>query len=315
MSHFTVTVRLTAARLARHATQLTLGAFSPEVITSALDEILEPFDENVEKGSPYAEFRDVTEEYRKQYDESAEHKAEYATFEDFMRKYGGYKQHTDGRWGYWRNPNAKWDWYVVGGRWRGFFPVKAGTNAIVGKPGAFENDAKAGGADIVRKYQLDFDQVLAQQEEAFATFKDEYRRYLAGEKFDSWDGPRDRLLRLGVVRVEQDPHAVLAANEVQVGNAWGEDHPHIRGTERDHWRDIALVLSDDELAKFRCDQNPLVPYAAVDDDGWHAAGEMGWWGMSSDTPDAKLAFAAAYVEKFIKTLGDDDVLVNVDCHI
>ena len=29
-----------------------------------------------------------------------------------------------GRYGYWRNPNAKWDWYSTGGRWAGHFLIK-----------------------------------------------------------------------------------------------------------------------------------------------------------------------------------------------
>lgn len=36
----------------------------------------------------------------------------------------GYKL-ENGRWGYWHNPNAKWDWsWVVGGRWSGSMLAK-----------------------------------------------------------------------------------------------------------------------------------------------------------------------------------------------
>ena len=31
-----------------------------------------------------------------------------------------------GKYGYWENPNAKWDWWVIGGRWRGQVRAIAG---------------------------------------------------------------------------------------------------------------------------------------------------------------------------------------------
>jgi hypothetical protein len=33
------------------------------------------------------------------------------------------------------NPNAKWDWYQVGGRWNGYFKLKDGTLGLLGEPG------------------------------------------------------------------------------------------------------------------------------------------------------------------------------------
>lgn len=61
--------------------------------------------------------------------------------------------------------------------------------------------------------------------------------------------------------------------------------------------------------------DPLITYAALDDDGWHASGEIGWFGMSSDEPGAKIAFRKQFVEKFLKSSKPDDTLVLVDCHI
>lgn len=34
----------------------------------------------------------------------------------------GYKAH-DGKVGHWENPDRRWDWYEVGGRWSGYFPI------------------------------------------------------------------------------------------------------------------------------------------------------------------------------------------------
>ena len=62
-----------------------------------VDELLAPFNEVVEAGSPYAEFKE---------DEDSD--VDLVT----------------GKKGYWFNPNARWDWYSIGGRWAGQLKVK-----------------------------------------------------------------------------------------------------------------------------------------------------------------------------------------------
>lgn len=39
------------------------------------------------------------------------------------------------------NPQSKWDWYSLGGRWKGSFELKPGREGITGTPGAFNNEA------------------------------------------------------------------------------------------------------------------------------------------------------------------------------
>ena len=51
----------------------------------------------------------------------------YPTFEEFMKDYNGENFDEEQKdWGYWENPNAKWDWYSIGGRWKGLLKAKAG---------------------------------------------------------------------------------------------------------------------------------------------------------------------------------------------
>lgn len=51
------------------------------------------------------------------------HKVRYENFEEFVKDWSGYKKDKKdkktGRYGYWENPNAKWDWWTIGGRWTG----------------------------------------------------------------------------------------------------------------------------------------------------------------------------------------------------
>ena len=53
----------------------------------------------------------------------------YPTFEKFMDEWVGYKARDleKGRYGRWENPNCKWDWWQLGGRWAGYLLVKPNT--------------------------------------------------------------------------------------------------------------------------------------------------------------------------------------------
>ena len=58
------------------------------------------------------------------------------------------------------NPNSKWDWYSIGGRWTGFFKVKpeAIDRVVLGEPGLMTEKPKDQlKADIVRKRDIDFE--------------------------------------------------------------------------------------------------------------------------------------------------------------
>ena len=57
-------------------------------------------------------------------------------------------------------------------------------------------------------------------------------------------------------------------------------------------------------------------YAVVTPDGeWHQKGQMGWWGMSSETPDEAKSWEADYMKRFIETADPELILTVVDCHI
>ena len=50
----------------------------------------------------------------------------YATFEEYMEDYCGYSERDPetGKYGRWENPNRKWDWWEIGGRWAGHLLIK-----------------------------------------------------------------------------------------------------------------------------------------------------------------------------------------------
>lgn len=82
----------------------------------------------------------------------------YDTFEEFVEDYHGYKLDEEmGVYGYWENPNRKWDWYQLGGRWLGSFKKKhENSKSEEGKPGAFDNDSLYD-TDQIRKGDIDWE--------------------------------------------------------------------------------------------------------------------------------------------------------------
>jgi len=55
------------------------------------------------------------------------------------------------------NPNSKWDWYSVGGRWAGFFMLKDRTaKGKIGRPGVFNNEPVYD-ADQARKGEINWE--------------------------------------------------------------------------------------------------------------------------------------------------------------
>lgn len=60
----------------------------------------------------------------------------YKTFEEYMEDYRGYeKDEETGHYGYWENPNARWDWYQLGGRWQGTLLVREDCESYQGSKG------------------------------------------------------------------------------------------------------------------------------------------------------------------------------------
>ncbi len=87
-----------------------------------VDELLAPYCESVEPGSPYAVF-----------EEHADAEVDAIT----------------GRHGYWLNPNARWDWYTIGGRWQGLLKLRDGVT------GRYGNDYDADERERCRPIRCD----------------------------------------------------------------------------------------------------------------------------------------------------------------
>ena len=86
----------------------------------------------------------------------------YEDLENFANEYHGYQKSEDEEtWGNYTNPNSKWDWYSIGGRWTGFFKIKDNPkypdDIYLGCPGVMTSSANKGYADSIRLCDIDFE--------------------------------------------------------------------------------------------------------------------------------------------------------------
>ena len=68
-------------------------------------------------------------------------KSWYPSFEAYCNEHRGFVKVSDGRWGYTCNPNAKWDWWQIGGRFPNRFLVPEGLQDCI--PSAKGDDGES----------------------------------------------------------------------------------------------------------------------------------------------------------------------------
>ncbi len=182
------------------------------------------------------------------------------------------------------NPNAKWDWYEIGGRWRDSFQFKDG---ISRKPS-------------VAKSLYDFDAMKEKLTKEAGENWDRIRTVLFMSPLVSWEEAKTRYPESeGAARQFYNNQPVI--KELSRIGVWLDDS--IKHIVNDSREDYCKYTS---ARYFPC-------YAILDEDGWHAQGEMGWWGMSAD--DYTEEEWQGIVEDYLKVIPDDTKLTFVDCHI
>ncbi|AFU87975.1 hypothetical protein CcrColossus_gp105 [Caulobacter phage CcrColossus] len=220
------------------------------------------------------------------------------------------------------NPNAKWDWWEIGGRYRGRLLSK-GVFGYQGRPGTFNNDTyHQGGSDGLLKGEIDFERMrrlnvekhLGLVEEAYAKMGDVSReevKALCIEYADLFN------------KVMRPKFAAIDAGTWKDGNVWEKAN-----AESPRFEELGKLLDPfyDYFNGAGFDRDigdpwawaeaipPLTAYAYLGTDGvWRASGEMGWFGISSKEKDS-----GEWNREFAKALAavpDHHMIWVVDCHI
>lgn len=217
-------------------------------------------------------------------------KAWYASFEAYCEEHRGYIQDSEGLWGYTYNPNAKWDWWQIGGRFSRNFLVKEDLEDCIisydrsgGEPDGAPRGYKY--VDAARKKDICWD--LMKQLTVEEVEKG-YQKCVAA--FASNDptgfGPLTKIVEDGIA-------------------SWGS----------------MIYLKGETLDEFKArkgatdmDQYMISSFAAIDRNGdWLGSGDMGWFGIS--TNDKEERAWNDELQTLMNEAQDDDFLVVVDCHI
>jgi hypothetical protein len=330
-----------------------MSHFTVLVMGNDPEKLLAPFDEGIQT-EPRDDGNIDLEKLIKFYAEAAEDKEYHGDFmskaqeikdgkpERALNDYhgeGGWRRREDGTYvqvtRY--NPNSKWDWYSLGGRWRGSLKVTPEAWDRVTKkqtPGLGEiswtlspewNGGKvhtddAMWVDQCRRGDLDLqgmiDKKVAMGRSAVAELMDFISEY--GNPPDaSWI---DAGLEGDELRSARD--AYWAHPWMKTNAQLAQDNRESKATVGSfgYWdlNDFRLVTENadgrDRFLELQA-QRAVPGYAFLDEQhGWVEPGEMGWWGMSSATPESRVKY---YAERLAAlTSLSDDVLVSVyDCHI
>lgn len=182
---------------------------------------------------------------------------------------------------------SKWDWWVIGGRWDGFFN---GENIVLATDTTISGKQEEARHDAEREY-------------------DEFEKVTEGLTFKPWSvfdkelGHHASEDALSQAREEyHDQEWVKAANGV-AGFIWEPPEVHFKvneGGREAFVRERAMQAG--------------VPYSFIDLEGnWCARGEMGWFGMSSDDKTQE-DWSESYIN-YLHSVPEGTRVVSLDLHI
>lgn len=254
----------------------------------------------------------------------------YKTVEEFASEYhGSERDPKTGKFGYWENPSAKWDWYQIGGRWSGLLKLKPG--ATVGSDGFLGEPSWATDTSSIDERSVDCCQIknldvghyiketVKQAEEFWAAWEIFKKSKIDPWEKERWNGVRGDAIDVGLLKVlhsgkepsdEERDFAVKWRDMPGTGNL-SDDDPRL-----DNYDVFDMKTTREEfIAKALDNFNPLSTYAVLTEEGWTSPGEMGWFGMrllysAEENMEHKKNFM-----KFIENHPQDTWLVVVDCHI
>lgn len=253
----------------------------------------------------------------------------YDTFEQYLEDwYGATKDSTTGKYGYWHNPNGKWDYWLLGGRWAGYLPIRAGTEPIWRDLEDWEKRTghhdfehmegpKRNTSSACQFQNLNLDEIGRKSAENLADFFDKFNFLVREGKYRDDDqdfyNSRNIAVDIGVMACKEEKD--LTDEERPNARFWRDEHEHHKESTR---CDVLYPDKVKELKQFSEEFGAVFfsisTYTFFDEEkGWVSPGDMGWWGMSSDSPDTYLPFKNAYRDRVL-ACEPTDWLAILDCH-
>jgi hypothetical protein len=306
-----------------------MSHFTVLVIGENPEDQLAPYCENIEV-APYNKEVVSDEDIQRFMNHYREEKPQDKDlpFEDMYRKYGNdwnsknWKKGPDGK--YYEvstyNPESKWDWYCIGGRWSGFFKLKPGAKGNIGEPSVMMDKVKDKTlADQAEKSAIDFLTMYKEAEEAATKRYDMAEKLFEGTEpqkplssFYAENASRKKFMEAREKYYTQ-PRLVYCEEKIKEVTKSRQE----RSQEEElilnilHSPDDFLISREEYLENARF--AAISTYAVVVDGKWYERGRMGSFGMSYDEMDPK-QWRQFFLEK-INEAPEDALFTIVDCHI
>jgi len=280
-----------------------------DMVKSPAGELFYEWDEKFKVWDPENPFdskKVIPEDYTRV---EVKHKDRYKTFDEYMKDYcDREKDPKTGKYGYWENPNAKWDWYSLGGRWTGFFRKKLSAKvAAVGKPGLMTEPAREGYADQLKKKDIDFEYM---------------RNEKANDAAQEYDYAMEILQQLPVnetwesIRKNGDTSKMDELRDKYWSQERCKAWTEASRKDRQNWP-FGFNTSPDDFVMSKekyvdnARKQAITTHAVIKDGKWYERGSMGWWAVVIDENDNW----GEEFHKLLDSISEDTMLSVYDCHI
>ena len=214
--------------------------------------------------------------------EEIPYKELYSTFDEYMSDWCGYEFDEEMQdYGYWENPNAKWDWYQIGGRWAGMLETSIENKDVgIGEKSWYWGDKNP--------YEIkgNIQQVdAARVKDIITNNPEKYQK-----KIRFWE------LYIEKQRPQNDEEKDMIEREM-----YNEQYYINKYGTKERYAEL---------------ESTFYTWAVITKDGeWHEPGTMGWFACSSASADEEVAFIENYKKVVFDNAEDDDYMTIVDCHI
>ncbi len=208
------------------------------------------------------------------------------------------------------NPDSKWDYWRIGGRWAGYFPYRQEFAAQVIKsehawvsPDMIMPLHCDGGPKRALDLNALREEAAAKARKTFAEFQD----VIAGTP-DAlpWASFRDLIDSVPGYTIDQartEYHSQPRVQKIQQSDFRWNDDP------------IAEFAVGEKVYTERQRARAVPGFATLTLDGkWTAPGRMGWFATTDATESTQIGYWEA-ANAYIDTLSDDTHLIVLDCHI
>lgn len=202
---------------------------------------------------------------------------------------------------YWTNPNKKWDYWIIGGRWSQFFKAKEGCSGEIQLRTTFDGRTispdKEGWFDKIKKGDIDFDGMNQATLKLKLSYYDRVHFVLEGTPIpNQWIYYKDQSdIKLAREQYWSQPGMKLLK----------EANPDVGDFDQ------YLISREDYIKQY--EKAGSTPFAFVKDGVWHSKGEMGWFGISHNNQD-ELVWQKQFSDA-VDSVTDSTLLTIVDCHI